>query len=137
MNDNKQAIESEEKGGQVIEQFTRPDSVSAGEIGPKIKRGRFDSLELFEVSESELSIIESGSPSSIYLNFAIFLISIAFSFITTLLTVDLTQKIILFTIFVVICTVGFLIGIFLLILWYRNKNEFKEILKKIRDRMKD
>lgn len=131
------AIESELKEGQIIEQFSKKNQESSGEIGPKIKRGRYDSLELFEVSESELTIIERGSPSSTYLNFAIFLISIASSFLTTLLTVDLSEKMTLFTIFTVICVIGYLIGIFLIILWYQNKNEFNNVIEKIRGRMKE
>ncbi len=131
------AIESELKEGQIIEQFSKKNQESSGEIGPKIKRGRYDSLELFEVSESELTIIERGSPSSTYLNFAIFLISIASSFLTTLLTVDLSEKMTLFTIFTVICVIGYLIGIFLVILWYQNKNEFNDVIEKIRGRMKE
>ena len=69
--EEKKPIESEIKEGQIVEQFTKKNNSSSGEIGPKIKRGRYDSLELFEVSESELTIIERGSPSSTYLNFAI------------------------------------------------------------------
>jgi|SRR5690554_1320288 amino acid transporter len=135
--EKKKAIESELKEGQVIEQFTKKNNESSGEIGPKIKRGRYDSLELYEVSESELTIIERGSPSSTYLNFAIFLLSIASSFLTTLLTVDLSSKMTLFTIFTVICVIGYLIGVFLVILWFQNKNEFKKIIEKIRERMKE
>ena len=135
--EKKKPIESELKEGQVVEQFSKKKHDSSGEIGPKIKRGRYDSLELFEVSESELTIIERGSPSSTYLNFAIFLISIASSFLTTLLTVDLSSKMTLFTIFTVICVIGYLIGIFLVILWYQNKNEFKDVIEKIRGRMKE
>jgi hypothetical protein len=129
------AVESDIKGGSIIERFTKNERDKSGEIGPRIKRGRYDSLELFEVSEGELTIIERGSPSSTYLNFSIFLISIASSFLTTLLTTDLTSKPKLFTIFTVICSVGFLIGFFLLLLWFRNKNEFDDIIKKIRNRM--
>jgi amino acid transporter len=135
--EKKKAIESELKEGQVIEQFTKKNNESSGEIGPKIKRGRYDSLELYEVSESELTIIERGSPSSTYLNFAIFLLSIASSFLTTLLTVDLSSKMTLFTIFTVICVIGYLIGVFLVIIWFQNKNEFKKIIEKIRERMKE
>lgn len=129
-------VESEVKDGQIIEHFSSHDSSKDGEI-VKIKRARYDSLELFEVSENELTIIERGSPSSIYLNFAIFLLSVASSFLATLLTVDFNAKQTLFIVFTIICVLGFIVGIFLLIIWYRSKNEFDEVLKKIRDRMKE
>jgi len=128
-------VESEVKDGKVIEHFSANDSNKDGEI-VKVKRARYDSLELFDVSENELTIIERGSPSSTYLNFAIFLLSIAISFLTTLLTVDLKENQTLFTVFTVICVLGFMVGLFLLIIWYKSKNEFDEVLKKIRNRMK-
>lgn len=133
----KYPVESEIKDGKPVENFSKKSTNNQGEVGPKIKRARYDSLELFEVSEGELTIIERGSPSSTYLNFAIFLISLAISFLTTLLTVDLTNKIILFTIFTVVCVIGFMVGIFLTILWLRSKNEFSDVIKKIRNRMEE
>src|SRR5690606_9845500 len=135
MENKNQPVESEVKDGKVSEHFSSNDSNKEGEI-VKVKRARYDSLELFDVSENELTIIERGSPSSTYLNFAIFLLSIAISFLTTLLTVDLKENQTLFTVFTVICVLGFMVGLFLIIIWYRSKNEFDEVLKKIRDRMK-
>lgn len=135
MENKNQPVESEVKDGKVIEHFSSNDSNKEGEI-VKVKRARYDSLELFDVSENELTIIERGSPSSTYLNFAIFLLSIAISFLTTLLTVDLKENQTLFIVFTVICVLGFMVGLFLIIIWYRSKNEFDEVLKKIRDRMK-
>jgi len=135
MENKNQPVESEVKDGKVIEHFSSNDSNKEGEI-VKVKRARYDSLELFDVSENELTIIERGSPSSTYLNFAIFLLSIAISFLTTLLTVDLKENQTLFTVFTVICVLGFMVGLILIIIWHRSKNEFDEVLKKIRDRMK-
>ncbi len=135
MENKNQPVESEVKDGKVIEHFSSNDSNKEGEI-IKVKRARYDSLELFDVSENELTTIERGSPSSTYLNFAIFLLSIAISFLTTLLTVDLKENQTLFTVFTVICVLGFMVGLILIGIWYRSKNEFDEVLKKIRDRMK-
>ena len=66
----------------------------------KIKRAKYDSLCLYEVTESELEVLEKGSPSSIYLNFSVFLLSIAISFTIALLTVKI-ESIKLFTCFLV------------------------------------
>ena len=136
MENKNKPVESEIKEGKVIENFSKNGSNNEGEV-VKVKRARYDSLELFEVSENELSIIERGSPSSTYLNFSIFLLSIALSFLTTLLTVDFKEKQTLFIIFTIICVLGFMIGVFLAIVWFKSKNEFDEVLKKIRERMKE
>lgn len=106
-----------------------------GESQPKIKRGRFDSLNLYEVTEEELQIIEAGSPISIYLSFAIFLISTAVSFLITLLTVKI-ESLRLFCIFVIICIVGFILGSILFLIWFRNRKDFKKIIAKIKSRLK-
>ncbi|MCK9612346.1 MAG: hypothetical protein PHR81_03180 [Bacteroidales bacterium] len=129
-----QSTESEVKEGKVIE-TTRPSQENLSDEKLKIKRHKFDSLTIYEVSESELEIIEKGSPSSIYLNFAIFLISVAASFLVSLLTSDYTNKQNTFIVFLVITIVGFMIGIFLIILWLRTKNDFDQTIKKIKDRV--
>ena len=43
----------------------------------EIIRGKIRSLCLYEITEGELNELKGGSQTSIYLNFAIFLISIA------------------------------------------------------------
>jgi len=72
-------------------------------------------LTIYQITEGELEIIEKGSPKSVYLNFAILLLSIAASFLMTLLTIKV-ECIYVFSIFIIICGVGFIGGIFLLIL---------------------
>lgn len=130
------AVDSEIEGGKVVEHFSNQTQPSTGQTGPKIKRGRYDSLVLYEVSEAELDIIERGSPNSTYLNFAIFLLSIGLSFLATLLTFNFgpesSKK---FTVFVVITVVGLLGGLVLLIIWYRAKNQFDTVIKKIKERI--
>ena len=132
--DKLQSTESEIKGGKIVE-TTRPDKESITDEKVKVKRHKFDSLTIYEVSESELDTIEKGSPSSIYLNFAIFLLSIAASFLASLLTNDYSNKQNTFIVFLLITIVGFVIGGFLIILWFRIKNDFDQTIKKIKDRV--
>src|SRR6266545_4261098 len=44
----------------------------------EVRRGAFAQLTIYEVAEYELEILEHGSPDSIYLNFAIFLLILWF-----------------------------------------------------------
>jgi hypothetical protein len=101
----------------------------------KINRGRFDSLNIFEVTEAELEIIEKGSPNSIYLNFAIFLLTIASQSLITLLTVKV-QSMTVLSIFAISCGVGVVLGSLLLALWYRHRSDFTKVIKKVKDRLK-
>jgi hypothetical protein len=135
--DTKRPVESEIIDDKVVETFDKNEKDSSGEVVPKVKRGRIESLKIYDVSESELSMIENGPQNGIYLNFSIFLLSLALSFLTTLLTIDLSEKLILFIIFLIICVVGFIVGIFLLILWFINRKSFKKTIKMIRNRIEE
>lgn len=133
-NEKLQITESDIKGGKIVE-ATRPEKESLTDEKVKVKRHKFDSLTIYEVSESELETIENGSPASIYLNFAIFLLSIATSFFASILTNDYSNKQFTFIVFLVITLVSFVIGGFLIILWLRIKNDFDQTIKRIKDRV--
>src|SRR5260221_4084759 len=75
----------------------------------EVRRAAFARLTIYEVEESELEILAQGSPDSLYLNFSIFLLSIATAFFVALLTAGLETRV--FIVFVVITTLGFLLGI--------------------------
>lgn len=137
--EERKPTESETHGGVPVEKSRPASEPLAEETGPKIRRGKVDSLDIYEVTEGELEIIERGSPNSTYLNFAIFLLSIAVSFLVTLLTVPELQmeaKSALFVVFVVVTVIGFVVGLVLLALWLRTKNDVDVVLKKIRERVR-
>ncbi|MCL2196500.1 MAG: hypothetical protein FWB77_02675 [Treponema sp.] len=100
-----------------------------------IRRGRVDSVSIYEVNESELAILENGSPNSIYLNFFTFLIATFLSFLSTLLTVDFSQKVLLQTIFIFIAVVSGFLSIMTFILWIRGKNKLSDVIKRIKNRI--
>ena len=109
------------------------DNQKEGEV--KIKRAKYGSLSLYEITEDELDALEQGSPESIYLNFSIFLISIAISFIIALVTTKI-DSIKIFIFFIVVTVVSLLIGIALLTIWLKNHSFRSKIIMRIRDRMK-
>ena len=102
----------------------------------EIERGRFNSLKLYEVAEHELILIEKGSDASLWLNFAIASISIFFSILAALLTLDYEKSQMAFTVFVVICTVTAFATLLCGAFWLKTKNTQKEIFKTIRKRIK-
>lgn len=135
-NENIEPTESEQEGGHVKEKHHKGDSKESGEKGPRIKKGKVDSLTIYEVTEGELETIERGSPNSNLLNFGIALTTTALSFLTTLLTINITD-IRLFIVFTIITVVGLIVGLILLFLWYRTKSSVDEVFKKIRDRIRE
>jgi hypothetical protein len=100
----------------------------------KVIRGSVDSVSLFEVTDYELSVLESGGPSSTYLNFAIFFFSISVSFGTTLLTVS-GLSVYLYSSFLIATLGGASISAVLVVLWLRTKSSVKNVCKKIRGRV--
>lgn len=106
----------------------------ARELPPAIVRGKIGKLTIYEVSESELETLERGSPVALYLNFAIFLLSIGLSFLLTLFTATIgSQR--TFTVLVVISTVGLVGGAVLLGLWLHSRQSIRAIGRRIRDRV--
>lgn len=100
----------------------------------RIRHGRVEWVDVFDLKENELEIFEKGSPADIQLNFAIFLLSAAVTALCSLLTAKFDSQITT-TVFIVLTIVGFLGGILLLLLWRSNHTSMKQICKRIRDRI--
>src|SRR6185503_8405051 len=106
---------------------------SEGHVQLRIVRGAVDSLSLYEVTDHELELLEQGSPSSTFLNFAIFFFSIGISFLVTLVTV-VVASLLLFIVFTIVAVVGMAASLILFVLWRQTRSRTKEMCKKIRAR---
>jgi len=100
----------------------------------KLRRGRVDSVDLYEVKENELDMLENGEPTGIFLNFAIFLFSIAFTGILSICTATFKNDIIKYT-FLFFSIIGVIGGVLSGILWLRGRSSLKSIIRTIRDRI--
>ena len=99
-----------------------------------IRRGRVESVDLYEIKDTELDTLEKGTPAELQLNFAIFLWSIAFGAITSLATTTFPSKT-METTFIIVSVVGVLLGAYLMGAWWRTRSEVRELCKKIRQRI--
>lgn len=106
------------------------------EDAPIINRIKVSSVTLYEVTEGELRVLEKGPAASIYLIFAMSLLSIGVTVFTTLLAVGVQSPHVL-SVLSTICFCGFALGIIYLVLWMRNRSDFKRVLKNIRERSKN
>ena len=106
----------------------------SGEKALRVRRGRVDSVDLYEIKESELDLLEHGSPGGIYLNFSIFLLSTAFTAIASLCTSTFSNSKIE-TVFLIVAVVGLVVGALLLFLWWRAHQWLSQVVKKIRCRI--
>ena len=104
---------------------------NTGEIA--ISRARYNEIQLYEISEDELTQIEAGSPTSNYLNFAISLLSVGISLLTSLLTTTIEDDRV-FLAFLCTTIITSILGIILLIIWLRTNKTSKKIFQRIRAR---
>ena len=111
-----------------------PKSPTSDQQQIRVRRGRVESVDLYEIKENELELLEKGAPSGLYLNFAVFLLSLAFGAITTLSTATFANSSIQ-TLFVVVSVVGVLGGAFLIILWWRTRESITQVIRHIRGRI--
>lgn len=102
----------------------------------RIRRGRVDSVDLYEIKDSELDLLEKGSPADLQLNFAIFLLSTAVSSICALATATFDSSRI-DSFFNLVAIVGVVIGTYLLLSWYRSHTSHREVCRRIRERIPD
>lgn len=102
----------------------------------RVRRGRVDSVDLYEVKENELEVLEKGSPATLQLNFAIFLFSIASTCIVALTTTTFKWKQVE-SVFTIASVIGVLMGTYLLISWFRTKTSISSVIACIKDRIKE
>lgn len=89
-----------------------PQYSAADDKPLRVRRGRVESVDLYEIKDNELELFRKGSPADLQLNFAIFLLSLAFSAIGTLSTATFANATV-HTTYIVIAVVGVLLGIYL------------------------
>jgi hypothetical protein len=126
---------SEIQDGKIIETVKSNQEPAIDSTNINVNRGKYDSITLYEITDYELKTLKKGSPTSIYLNFSIFLISIAISFLISLITGNYETISGKFVVFTIICTVGFIVGIILLILWIRNRGDMNNLCEEIEKRL--
>jgi len=99
-----------------------------------VRRGRVACVDLYEIKDSELLLLEKGSPAGVCFNFAIFLLSIAFTAIASLCTATFGNPK-HETLFIIISVVGSLGGLFLLIIWWLMRRSISATVREIRNRI--
>ena len=121
--------------GEVIMNKNSPQNVeSPSDSFVKVRRGKVESVDLYEIKDSELDVLEQGTPATLQLNFAIFLFSTAFTSIGALATATFVNDIIRNT-FLFVSIAGILLGVYLFIAWLTNKKSAKIVIKRIRERI--
>ena len=101
---------------------------------PEIRVGKMGTLKLYLISDDELARLGQGAGQSLFLNFGIGVLSVAVSFLISLLTTTITSDR-LFDVFVIVTVVGVLASIVLMILWWCTRKPISRLVQEIRDRI--
>ena len=113
-----------------------PQAEDSGEQSVRIRRGQFDSLRLYEITDYELDTLERGTSSNLFLNFGIALLSISSSFFIALLTTEI-PSVAISTTFIAIAAASFGSGAVSLIVWYLTRQSTAALIQKIKSRIPD
>lgn len=94
---------------------------------------QMNDFNVYQVTDSDLEQIESGSNSDLYLEIALCSISVFASFLCTLLTLDFnnnnTKE---YPIYVIVTIISAIAAVVFLLLWYRNRRNARSIIDKIK-----
>src|SRR5487761_121632 len=94
----------------------------------------FGELRAYLVYEHELDVLAKGTASSLYLNFALALLSSFVTLVATLTSVDIPAGY-LFQSFFSLCAVTLVVGIVLLAAWWKSYDSSSELVTQIKERM--
>lgn len=112
-----------------------PDSANPNDgYTLQIRRGRVESVDLYEIKDSELDQLEKGTQGDLHSTSATFLISSAISCGIALGTADFHSPKVE-TFFMLMTLLGTIGGIYQGILWWRSKSAVKKLCVKIKDRI--
>lgn len=126
------AIEAE-NGAERAKRYTPHQSDQGEKI--EVRRRKIGSVTIYDVTESELIILEKGTDASIWLNFFIATLSIGTSFFVSILTVDWGEEMSLTQIvFICVTIIMFLCAIICLAFWKNTKGQHEATIKTIRER---
>lgn len=101
---------------------------------PLVRVAHFGEIHVYPITRDELDQLSEGSTTSLLLNFGLWFLATAVSFLSTLLVTSFkTDR--TFLVFLVICVVSFVAAIVLLILWMRGRKSQKLLIERIKDRM--
>lgn len=100
-----------------------------------VRRRKIGSVTIYDVTEAELTILEKGTEASVWLNFFIGTISVAASFLVSLLTVDWGKDITLTqVVFICLTIIMFLAAIVCFVFWRNAKGQHAATIKTIKER---
>lgn len=102
----------------------------------KVRKSIVEYVNIYEVTENELGLLESGGQSTLMMDIAISLLSITITCAVTLVTSTFPNETIKYS-FLFASIVCLVVGLILLILSLKSRKSISKIIKDIKARLKD
>lgn len=99
-----------------------------------VKRGMVDSINIYEITENELEILESATPTGILFDIGLVCLSSSIALTVSVMTTTIDSERV-FNSFLIFIIVGYLAFLTLTVIWYITRKSVKDTTKKIRNRM--
>jgi hypothetical protein len=103
-------------------------------LAPIVNIAPLGELNAYTVHEHELDRIAEGSTATLAFNGSVALLSLGFCFLLTLTTATITISW-LFSVYLFFCINFILVGVLLLIYWWRTRTSVRAIVTRIKSRM--
>lgn len=102
----------------------------------KVRKSIVEYVNIYEVTENELDLLESGGQSSLMMDIAISLLSIAITCIISLVTSTFANETTKYSFLFgsIVCSI---VGVILLLLSLKSRKRVSKIIKEIKARLKD
>lgn len=112
--------------------MTTPATQAQGEL--KVQRGRVDSITIYEVTENELTTLESGTPTGYLFDSFLALLAIGISFIVTVTTTEIKSDRLhaFYSMLILVSLVG---AIICFVLWLRCRKSILLTIEQIKNRV--
>ena len=101
----------------------------------RARRGKVDSLSLYEVTEDELDILKQGAPLSLLLTVGISLFTIGITLLSALFTAPIKTNSTIFVVFTSIVVGSLTSSSVCMCWWYSNRQSVSSVIEKIKSRM--
>ena len=104
------------------------------EASIQVNKGKVDSINIYEITESELETLESASPTGILFDIGLACVSVAISLTVTLATTKIENDRTYYS-FLIFTIIGYLAFGAFLVIWLVTRKSVKKITKEIRNRI--
>ena len=111
-----------------------PTPQTEAEVGPKIQRGRVDSITIYEVTEGELATLEAGTPTGYLFDLFLCLLTLSIAFFVTISTTTITSDR-LFSFYAILAIASAIGSLVCLCLWLRFRKSLKTVIEAIKKRV--